>query len=125
MLATEVDVYNYAVGQVSLFEIAERLVFVVIDKITNKIIRSTSVYDISVQHGRCEIGSTWLTPAYWRTAVNTNCKYLILRYIFEEMKLERAQHKTDNLNERSQNAIERIGAKFDGRLGRHNHRKDG
>ena len=95
-----------------------------LDKITNKIIGSTSIYEISTHHARCEIGSTWLTPTYWRTAINTNCKYLLLQYIFEQMKLERVQLKTDNLNIRSQNAIERIGAKFEGRLRSHMRRKD-
>ena len=124
-LATHTDVNKYVAEQVSLAEKGERIVFVVIDKITNKIIGSTSIYDISTHHTRCEIGSTWLTPAYWRTSVNTNCKYLLLRYIFEELQLERVQLKTDNLNERSQNAIERIGAKFEGRLRSHMRRKDG
>ena len=124
-LATESDVNKYVAEQVRLVEKGERIVFVVIDKITNKIIGSTSIYDISIQHARCEIGSTWLTPIYWRTAVNTNCKYLLLRYIFEEMELERVQLKTDNLNERSQNAVERLGAKFEGRLRSHMRRKDG
>jgi len=123
-LETDADVNQYVAEQVQLIEQGERLVFVIIDKITNRIIGSTSIYEISTHHARCEIGSTWLTPTYWRTAVNTNCKYLLLQYIFEQMKLERVQLKTDNLNERSQNAIERIGAKFEGRLRSHMRRKD-
>ena len=123
-LATNVDVNHYVAEQLQLVEKGERLVFVIIDKITNKIIGSTSIYEISTHHARCEIGSTWLTPTYWRTAINTNCKYLLLQYIFEQMKLERVQLKTDNLNIRSQNAIERIGAKFEGRLRSHMRRKD-
>jgi N-acetyltransferase len=124
-LATKEDVKQYVAEQVKLIDKGERLVFVVIDKMTNKIIGSTSIYDISNQHAHCEVGSTWLSPTYWRTVVNTNCKYLLLRYIFEELQLERVQLKTDNLNERSQNAIERIGAKFEGRLRSHMRRKDG
>lgn len=123
-LETDADVNQYVAEQVRLIEQGERLVFVIIDKITNRIIGSTSIYEISIHHARCEIGSTWLTPTYWRAAVNTNCKYLLLQYIFEQLKLERVQLKTDNLNERSQNAIERIGAKFEGRLRSHMRRKD-
>ena len=123
-LETDVDINQYVAEQIRLVEQGERLVFVIIDKITNRIIGSTSMYEISTHHARCEIGSTWLTPTYWRTAVNTNCKYLLLQYIFEQLKLERVQLKTDNLNERSQNAIERIGAKFEGRLRSHMRRKD-
>ena len=124
-LATEEDVVEYVEKQVALTEKGERIVFVIMDQLTNKIIGSTSLYDFSLEHARCEIGSTWLTPAYWRTAINTNCKYLLLQHIFEEMNFNRVQIKTDNLNVRSQQAIERIGAKFEGQLRRHMCRKDG
>ena len=124
-LATEEDVVEYVEKQVALTEKGERIVFVIMDQLTNKIIGSTSLYDFSLEHARCEIGSTWLTPAYWRTAINTNCKYLLLQHIFEEMNFNRVQIKTDNLNVRSQQAIERIGAKFEGQLRRHMRRKDG
>ena len=49
--------------------------------------------DIDDKHQRLEIGYTWLTPAYWRTAINTNCKYLLLRYCFEHLHLQRVQIK--------------------------------
>ncbi len=124
-LKTSEDVYEYVAEQVQLVESGERIVFVIVDKITKKIIGSTSIYEISTHHARCEIGSTWLTPAYWHTAINTNCKYLLLQYIFEQMKLKRVQLKTDDLNVRSQKAIERIGAIFEGRLRSHMRRKDG
>lgn len=124
-LATKADVEKYVQDQVALNENGDRLVFVIIDNLTGKIIGSTSIYDLSHEHARCEVGSTWITPTYWRTAINTNCKYLLFQYIFEEMHLERVQLKTDNLNTRSQNAIERIGAKFEGRLRNHMRRKDG
>lgn len=124
-LSSKEDVATYVQNQVKLSESGERFVFVIIDRITNKIIGSTSIYDISWEHSRCEIGSTWLTPNYWRTAINTNCKYLLFQYVFETLELERVQLKTDNLNERSQNAIKGIGAKFEGRLRSHMRRKDG
>ncbi len=66
-----------------------------------------------------------LTPAYWRTAINTNCKYLLLRYCFEHLHLQRVQIKTDHDNIRSQKAIERIGATKEGILRNHMIRKDG
>ena len=124
-LSTKEEVEKYVHSQVRLNESEERLVLVIIDQETNKIIGSTSIYEISKEHSRCEIGSTWLTPSYWRTAVNTNCKYLLLQHVFETLELERVQLKTDNLNIRSQNAIMRIGAKFEGRLRSHMRRKDG
>ena len=124
-LSTKEEVEKYVHSQVRLNESEERLVLVIIDQETNKIIGSTSIYEISKEHSRCEIGSTWLTPSYWRTTVNTNCKYLLLQHVFETLELERVQLKTDNLNIRSQNAIMRIGAKFEGRLRSHMRRKDG
>mgnify|MGYP003489026110 FL=1 len=124
-LSTKEEVEKYVHSQVRLNESEERLVLVIIDQETNKIIGSTSIYEISKEHSRCEIGSTWLTPSYWRTTVNTNCKYLLLQHVFETLELERVQLKTDNLNVRSQNAIMRIGAKFEGRLRSHMRRKDG
>lgn len=49
--------------------------FVIIDKATNQIIGSTSFLDIAENHKRVEIGSTWIQPSYWRTSINTNCKF--------------------------------------------------
>jgi RimJ/RimL family protein N-acetyltransferase len=66
-----------------------------------------------------EIGGTWYGPAFQRTAVNTESKYLLLRHAFEELGCIRVQLKTDSRNERSQKAIERIGAVKEGVLRNH------
>jgi RimJ/RimL family protein N-acetyltransferase len=55
----------------------------------------------------------------WRTGVNTECKYLLLRHAFETLEMIRVQLKTHHLNVRSQNAIERIGATREGVLRNH------
>ena len=68
---------------------------------------------------RVEIGSTWIAPAWQRTAVNTEAKYLMLRHAFEVWGCVRVELKTDALNEKSRNAILRIGAKEEGTLRRH------
>lgn len=99
--------------------------FVIVDKQSGNIIGSTRYMDIDDKHQRLEIGSTWLTPAYWRTAINTNCKFLLLQYCFEHLHLQRVQIKTDHENIRSQRAIERIGATKEGILRHHMIRKDG
>lgn len=57
-----------------------------------------------------EIGGTWLHPSVWRTPINTECKYLMLRHAFETIGCIRVQFKTDARNTRSQRAIERLGA---------------
>ncbi|WP_077619622.1 GNAT family N-acetyltransferase [Bacillus sinesaloumensis] len=99
--------------------------FVIVHKESNEIIGSTSFLDIAKSHKRVEIGSTWLQPKYWRTNVNTNCKFLLLQYCFEEIKLNRVQIKTGHENYRSQKAIERLGATKEGILRNHMIRKEG
>lgn len=93
-----------------------RYPFVIFDKSTNEIVGSTSYIDISPQNRKLEIGGTWLDPKVWRTKVNTECKYLLLKYGFEELSLVRVQLRTDTRNERSNRAIQRIGAQFEGTL---------
>lgn len=100
-------------------------VFVIIDKKTNQIVGCTSFLDISLEHKRLEIGGTWLTPSVWRTSINTHCKYLLLSYCFEQLKLNRVQLKTAHTNKRSQTAIERIGAMKEGVLRNHMIRPNG
>jgi RimJ/RimL family protein N-acetyltransferase len=68
---------------------------------------------------RVEIGSTWIAPPWQRTAVNTEAKYLMLRHAFEVWGCTRVELKTDALNQKSRNAILRIGAKEEGTLRRH------
>lgn len=93
-----------------------RYPFVILDKDSNTIVGSTSLLDISLQNKKLEIGGTWLDPRVWRTRVNTECKYLLLKYCFEELDLLRVQFRTDSRNERSNKAILRIGARFEGSL---------
>ena len=62
----------------------------------------------------CEIGHTWLTRSATRTGVNTEAKFLMLKYAFEYWKVWRVNFITDVRNERSKAAIERLGATFEG-----------
>jgi len=66
-----------------------------------------------------------LTPSVWRTAINTECKYLFLRHAFESLGCVRVQLKTDAHNVRSQRAIERLGAVKEGVLRKHMLTRDG
>jgi len=66
-----------------------------------------------------EIGGTWYGPEFQRTMVNTECKYLLLQHAFEKLSCIRVQLKTDLRNERSQKAIERLGAVKEGVLRNH------
>jgi N-acetyltransferase len=72
-----------------------------------------------------EIGWTWLAPSVQRTKVNTSAKLLMLEYAFETWQIQRMTLKTDARNERSRNAILRIGASFEGILRAHMPSSDG
>jgi RimJ/RimL family protein N-acetyltransferase len=100
-------------------ESAGALPFVIIHRASGKIVGSTRFYDISVPNRSLEIGSTWLTPDMWRTVVNTECKFLLLKHCFETLGTIRVQLKTDSRNTRSQRAIERLGASKEGVLRNH------
>ena len=67
----------------------------------------------------CEIGYTWLTATAIRTAANTEAKFLMLTHAFEAWGMLRVCLHTDERNERSRAAIERIGGKFEGMLRGH------
>ncbi|MFY8022428.1 MAG: GNAT family N-acetyltransferase [Bacteroidia bacterium] len=90
--------------------------FVIIHKQENKIIGSTRLMNIEPEFKKLEIGWTWLHPDYWASAVNLECKLLLLNFCFEELKTIRVQFKTDENNIRSQKAIRKIGAQFEGIL---------
>jgi N-acetyltransferase len=90
--------------------------FVVKEIHTGKIVGSTRYLDISSAHKSVEIGWTWYNPSVWRTRVNTECKYLLLKHAFEDWNFNRVQLKTDLRNIRSQTAIERIGGVKEGVL---------
>ncbi len=81
-----------------------------------RVVGSTRFLDIRRPHRALEIGWTWLTSAAQRTAVNTEAKYLMLRHAFDELCAVRVQLKTDERNEKSRNAIARLGAMFEGIL---------
>lgn len=76
----------------------------------------TSYLNISLRDRGLEIGGTWYSREVWRTAINTECKYLLLRHAFESLGCVRVQLKTDERNVRSQRAIERLGAVKEGLL---------
>lgn len=67
----------------------------------------------------CEIGYTWLAASAVRTAANTETKLLMLGYAFEEWRVHRVCFHTDMRNERSRNALARLGAVFEGALRAH------
>jgi len=100
-------------------ERGESVVFATIERSSEKVIGSTRFMNIDRINRRVEIGSTWIAPAWQRTAINTEAKYLMLRHAFEVWQCIRVELKTDALNHKSRNAILRIGAKEEGTLRKH------
>ena len=95
------------------------LPFVPIHLASSRVAGATRYLNIAPQDRGLEIGGTWYGVEFQRTVVNTECKYLLLQYAFEELGCIRVQFKTDMRNVRSQKAIERLGAKREGVLRNH------
>jgi RimJ/RimL family protein N-acetyltransferase len=94
----------------------EQYPFIVINKANGKIIGSTRYLHLNEEHRNLEIGYTWYLPEYWGEGYNEECKFLLLRHCFEELKTIRVQFITSDKNLRSRKAIERIGGKLEGVL---------
>jgi RimJ/RimL family protein N-acetyltransferase len=92
----------------------EQIPFAVVDRTRGRAIGSTRYLEIRPADRALEIGWTWYAKEAQRTAVNTECKFLLLRHAFEALGALRMQFKTDRRNLRSQRAIERIGAVKEG-----------
>lgn len=99
--------------------------FTIFNKANGKAVGGTSFLDIQPLSRSLEIGRTWIAKDLQGTGFNGECKYLLLKYCFEELKLIRVFFKTDSNNIRSQKAMEKIGAKFEGILRNHMIREDG
>jgi RimJ/RimL family protein N-acetyltransferase len=97
----------------------ESLAFATVERAAERVIGSTRFMNIDRANRHVEIGSTWIIPAWQRTAVNTEAKYLMLCHAFEVWQCFRVELKTDALNQKSRNAILRIGAKEEGTLRKH------
>ncbi|MBI5653492.1 MAG: GNAT family N-acetyltransferase [Chloroflexi bacterium] len=96
-------------GHIAIQE-GRRLWFVIVRCTDDRAVGMTGYNHISHPDCCVEIGGTWLNPSVWRTAINTESKYLLLRHAFENPGCIRVQLRTDARNLRSQRAIERLGA---------------
>ena len=93
--------------------------FAVVHLVSGEVAGATRYLNIESEHRGLEIGGTWYGLKFQRTAVNTECKYLLLKHAFETLGCIRVQFKTDVRNVRSQRAIERSGATKEGILRNH------
>jgi RimJ/RimL family protein N-acetyltransferase len=93
-----------------------RIAFAVIERAGGRASGVTCYFQMDRPNRWLEIGGTWYASRIQRTAINTECKLMLLRHAFDELGAVRVQLKTDALNERSRRAIERIGGTFEGIL---------
>lgn len=89
------------------------------------VVGTTSLGDIDLVNAGVHLGWTAYSPSVWGTAVNPECKLLLLRHAFDECAFERVKIQTDRINERSQGAIAKLGATREGVLRHHRRRADG
>jgi RimJ/RimL family protein N-acetyltransferase len=102
-----------------------RYPFIIFDKKKNEYAGSTSFLNFSIPDKRVEIGHTWLGREFQRSGLNRQCKFLLLSFAFDTLGFERVEFKTDERNEASRTAIEKIGGRFEGILRSHMVMSDG
>lgn len=93
-------------------------------RVAGRVVGTTSYIDVSLPDARLEIGSTAYSPSVWATGVNPECKLLLMQWAFDH-GFGRVQLKTDIRNLRSQGAIAKLGATYEGVLRRYQRRADG
>ncbi|MGH8067432.1 MAG: GNAT family N-acetyltransferase [Candidatus Entotheonellia bacterium] len=125
VMRSEDDMRTYIVAELRKQQAGLALRFVTIAKADEQPVGSTSYLNIDRQHRRLEIGGTWITPSWQRSAVNTEAKYLQLSHAFETLGCIRVEFKTDSLNVKSQQALARIGAVKEGTFRNHMVMPDG
>ncbi len=86
---------------------------------SGKIAGMTTYMNVDAANRRVEIGSTWYGKWVQRTALNTQCKLLLLQHAFENLDCIAVEFRTHFFNHQSRRAIERLGAKQDGIMRNH------
>lgn len=92
---------------------------------TKSIVGTTRFYNVDELNKRPMLGYTWYAKSVCRTGVNSECKLLLLQYVFEKKEAIAVEFRTHYFNEASKKAIERLGAKQDGILRAHQIMADG
>jgi RimJ/RimL family protein N-acetyltransferase len=116
---TPEDMREYVAAALKAQDEGTALPFATVEESSKRVIGSTRFGNIDKEHRRLEIGWTWIAPAWQRTIINTEAKYLMLSHAFETLGCNRVEFKTDSLNEKSRNALRRIGAQEEGTFRNH------
>jgi N-acetyltransferase len=90
--------------------------FIVFDKKENAYAGSTRFYDIQCSQKTLQLGYTWYGKQFQGTGLNKHCKYLLLEFAFEKLRMERVEFRADNTNARSIAAMKSIGCQVEGIL---------
>ena len=124
-LTSMVEVTQWIDEAWKLAATGEQLPFAIVDPETGRAIGSTRYLEIHRNWRTLEIGWTWLAASAQRSAVNTECKFLLLKHAFQDLGALRVQFMTDGRDQRTQEALERIGAVKEGVLRKQRVNHDG
>jgi RimJ/RimL family protein N-acetyltransferase len=114
VVPSESTVHEYIESALSSRNNGTVMPFITEDACSGEAIGSTRFWKIDPRNRKLEIGSTWLSASWQRTAANTEAKFLMLTHAFEVLNCVRVQLTTDELNEKSRAAILRLGAHQEG-----------
>jgi len=113
------DMLEYIENALRAQEKELEMPFATVELASGRVVGSTRFMNIEMKHKRLEIGSTWIGAPWQRSAVNTEAKLLMLSHAFGPLGCNRVELKTDALNQKSRNAILRIGAQQEGIFRKH------
>ncbi|MGI9327315.1 MAG: GNAT family N-acetyltransferase [Pseudomonadales bacterium] len=119
------DAERWIAAMLARAQTAGDVPFSIYDNASGRLAGSSSYLDVRPEHGGLEIGFTWYGTAFQRSYVNTAAKLALFAEAFERLQANRVQLQTDERNEASQRAIERLGATREGVLRKHKQYPDG
>jgi N-acetyltransferase len=105
--------------RLSLLSQGSMVPFAVIERASGQAVGMTTYMHIDEANRRLEIGSTWYRKRVQRSAINTECKLMLLTHAFERLNCIAVEFRTHFLNRQSRAGIERLGARLDGVLRQH------
>jgi N-acetyltransferase len=113
---TRADFDAWVATRIADWQTGEKYTFTTLDAANDEPIGSSTFHHYRPQDGVIEIGSTWLTPQFWRAGANVEAKLLMMSHAFEQLGCVRVEFKTDARNERSRAALAALPAQFEGVL---------
>jgi RimJ/RimL family protein N-acetyltransferase len=124
-IETELDLEQYILAAIEARKLKSAYAFIVFDKLQNKYVGTTRLYDVQLNFGSTLLGYTWYSESTWGTGLNEHCKFLLLNFAFETIGFERVEFRADNRNKRSIAAMQKIGCTVEGILRNHLPTSDG